>query len=76
MTSVFVTMDNGQVITGACVSFTVTRNEHVLVSPAPSVALNIIIVIPFGKIAPFGRPLWSMILGNGEVQLSVAVGGG
>ena len=47
----------GQVITGASVSFTVTRNEQVLVRPAASVARQITVVWPFGKTPPLGRPL-------------------
>ena len=69
---------------GAWVSFTVTRKVQVLLKPAPSVAFQITVVRPFGKVETLLGPL-----GVGEVpplthrgwpadraQLSVAIGVG
>ena len=64
----------GQVMTGASVSFTVTRNEQVLVSPTASVARHTTVVRPFGKFEPLPAPagLCSIVVTPG--QLSDAVG--
>ena len=50
-------MAAGQVSVGAWVSFTVTRKVQVLVNPAPSVALQVTILAPFGKVAMLFVPL-------------------
>jgi hypothetical protein len=42
----------GQVIEGACVSLTVTVNEHELLLPAPSLTLQLTVVTPFGNVEP------------------------
>jgi hypothetical protein len=60
----------GHVITGSCVSLTVTVNEHDAVFPAPSVAVAVTVVTPFGKIDPDAGD--DRIVG--VEQLSVAVG--
>jgi hypothetical protein len=39
----------GQLIVGACVSFTVTVNEQVAVLPPASVAVQVTVVVPMGK---------------------------
>ena len=61
----------GQVIDGACVSFTVTVNEQLAGLPAASLTVQFTVVVPFGKVAPdaglqTGVPT--------PVQLSLAVG--
>jgi hypothetical protein len=53
---VFLTWLAGQVIEGCSVSFTVTVNEQVLVLPAASVALKVLVVVPTGKVLPDGNP--------------------
>jgi hypothetical protein len=45
-------MGAGQVIAGACVSLTVTVNEHIAVLFEASVAVHDTVVTPFGKLAP------------------------
>jgi len=42
----------GQTIAGACVSLTVTANEHAVVLPEVSVAVQVTVVVPFGKAPP------------------------
>src|SRR5262245_30306464 len=44
----------GHVMDGGCVSFTVTVNEQVAVLPDPSVAVQLTLVTPFGKVDPDG----------------------
>ena len=58
----------GQVIVGASVSTTVTTCVQVVVLDAPSVAVQVTVVLPIGKLA--GALL--VIVGE-TVQLSVAV---
>jgi len=60
----------GQVIDGACVSFTVTVNEQFAGFPTASLTVQFTVVVPFGKVAPdaglqVGIPT--------PVQLSLAV---
>ena len=55
----------GQVIAGACVSFTVTVNEQVDVLPTPSVAIQTLVVVPIGNVPPLGIPDTSAV-GTGE----------
>jgi len=62
----------GHTMTGFSPSFTVTRNVHVRVKPAASVARHSTVVIPFGKTAPLWPPL--MCTAAAPVQLSVTVG--
>ena len=59
----------GQVIVGACVSFTVTVNEQVAVLPPASVAVQLTGVVPFGKAEPEAGVQATVTPG----QLSVAV---
>jgi len=60
----------GQVIEGGCVSLTVTLKVHIAVLPAPSVAVQVTVVVPFVKAEPDG----GVHVTPGEaVQLSVAV---
>jgi hypothetical protein len=59
----------GQAIVGACISTTVTVNEHVAVLPLESVAVELTVVMPFGKAEPDGGLLTTMTPG----QLSEAV---
>lgn len=47
---------DGQVIVGACVSFTLTVNEQVDVLPASSVAVYVLVVVPTGNAEPLGKP--------------------
>ena len=44
----------GQVIVGACVSFTVTVNEQLAELPAASITEQFTVVVPFGKLDPEG----------------------
>jgi hypothetical protein len=60
----------GQVITGGSVSLTVTVNEQDAVFPAPSVAVAVTVVTPFGKLEPDAGEDTTVGVG----QLSVAVG--
>ena len=60
----------GQVITGTCVSFTVTVNWQVLILPDASVAVTVTVVVPTGKKLPDAGTLVTTTPG----QLSVAVG--
>jgi hypothetical protein len=59
----------GQVITGACVSTTVTVKLHEAVLPDASVAVAVTVVVPFGKVEPEGGLLTTVTPG----QLSIAV---
>jgi hypothetical protein len=59
----------GQVILGACVSFTVTVNVQVAVLPDASVAVDVTVVVPLGKKLPDAGELTTVTPG----QLSVAV---
>ena len=58
---------------GSSVSFTVTRNVHVFVRPASSVAFHATVLAPLGNVEPLGKPLWIVTVGK-TVQLSEAVG--
>src|ERR1041385_184488 len=58
------------VITGASSSLTVTVNVQVELL-APSVAVQVTVVVPTGKVSP---GLWSQFSGTVPAQLSVAVG--
>ena len=49
-----VVMLAGQVIEGACVSFTVTLNEQPDELPAASLTVQLTVVEPFGKVEPDG----------------------
>ena len=60
----------GQVTVGGCVSLTVTVNEQVAVLPDPSVAVQVTVVVPFGK----GDPLLGIHATVAPEQLSFAVG--
>ena len=42
----------GQLITGGCVSCTVTVNEQLAVLPDPSVAVQLTVVVPLAKLVP------------------------
>lgn len=66
----FVVISDGQLMTGAWLSITITLNEHVATFPEPSVAVYVTTLVPFGKIAP-----GATLLVKVNVQLSVAVGG-
>ena len=57
----------GQVITGACVSFTVTVNEQL---PPPALDVQVTVVVPLGKNDPDAG------LQVTVPQLPTAVGGG
>ena len=60
----------GQVTVGACASTTVTMKEQTVVLPAASVATNVLVVLPTGKVLPEGKPAVCAIVTLG--QLSVA----
>ena len=62
----------GQVIVGACVSFTVTVKVQVAVLPTASVAVDVTVVVPTGKKLPEAGTLAIVTPG----QLSLAVGAG
>ena len=61
----------GQVIDGFSVSLTVTSNWQVLLLPAPSVAVQVTCVVPFGKAAPVSGLQTTATLPS---QLSAALG--
>jgi hypothetical protein len=54
--AVFVEILEGQVIVGAILSTTVTVNEQVELLPDPSITLNVLVVVPNGKVLPEIRP--------------------
>jgi len=60
----------GQVIVGACVSFTVTVNVQVAVWLDVSVAVQVTVVVPFGKVEPLAGTHEAVAPG----QLSLGVG--
>jgi hypothetical protein len=66
--SVFTVMFEGHVITGNWLSTTVTVNEHVVVLPAASVAVEVTVVVPVLKIEPEAGVVETV-----AEQLSVAV---
>jgi hypothetical protein len=49
---VTVMMFVGQMITGGCVSLTLTVKLHIVVVPEVSVAAQVTVVVPFGNIEP------------------------
>ncbi len=57
---------------GNTLSATVTEKLHVFELPAPSMALQVTLLVPLGKLEPLGNPLVLMTVGAG-IQLSVAV---
>src|SRR6266511_2730256 len=71
--SVLTTMLVGQAILGGSVSLTVTVNEQLERLPAPSVAVQVTVVVPVGKNEP-DAGAHTKLTGSG--QLSVAVGAG
>lgn len=62
----------GQIMVGICTSFTVTVKAQVLVLPAPSVTLNVLVVTPTGNAAPDAKPEVCTVVG--PEQLSVPTG--
>ena len=70
MAAVLVGATVGQLIIGAWVSFTVTRNEQVLVNPTASVTRKTTVVCPFGKDIPVVGPLVCITALGGRGQLS------
>ena len=58
---------------GSSRSFTVTRNVHVFVRPASSIAFHTTLLTPLGNAEPLAGPLWIVTVGE-AVQLSDAVG--
>ena len=62
----------GQVIVGACVSFTVTVKAQVALLFAASVTLNVLVVTPTGNEAPEAEPAVWIVLW--PAQLSVTAG--
>jgi len=61
----------GQVIEGACVSFTVTLNEHEPGLPLASFAVQVTVVVPFGNVEPLAG---AQVTEPTPGQLSEAVG--
>ena len=60
----------GQLIAGGAMSLTVTVKLHIAVLPPPSVAVQVTVVVPFGK----DEPDCGVHITNGDsVQMSVAV---
>src|SRR5918994_915874 len=69
--SAFTVMFAGHpMITGGVISFTVTMNEQVAVLPAASVAVQVTMVGPLGKVLPGALVVARVV----PVQLSVKVG--
>ena|SRR5260221_8414054 len=64
-------MSLGQVMTGNCVSLTMTRNEQDPVLPAASVAEHVTMFVPFGKTEPEGGT--QVTLPTGLVSVAVAL---
>ena len=62
-------MVGGQVIDGGCASTTVTSNMHIAVLPAASVAVDVTLVVPTGKVDPDGGTDTTVTV----TQVSVAV---
>jgi hypothetical protein len=62
----------GQVMVGASLSTTVTVNEQVAVAPFAAVTLNVLVVVPTGKVAPDAMPAVWVVIAPG--QLSVPTG--
>ena len=60
----------GQVIEGGCVSLTVTVNEQEAVLPELSVAVQVTVLVPSGKVEPEAGTQLTVAPG----QLSVAAG--
>src|SRR5678809_956394 len=56
------TMIELQVIAGACVSFTVTVNEHAVLFPAASVTTKVFVVTPTGNVDPDAKPVVCTVL--------------
>ena len=69
--SVVTTMFAGQVITGSCVSCTVTVNEHAAMFPDASVAVQLTVVTPTGKVDPLAGA--HTIPTPGQLSVAVAV---
>ena len=63
----------GQVMLGACTSFTVMRKEQVRVLFDASVALQTTVVMPFGKAEPDTNPLWMDTEPPGQLSVKVGV---
>ena len=70
-TAVVVTIFTGQVITGACVSFTLTVKVQVAVLPAPSVAVLVTVVVPTGKKLPLAGTDTVPLPGTGTVPTAL-----
>jgi len=60
----------GQVIVGGCVSLTVMVNVQLEVLPDASIAVQVTVVVPFGKVEPDAGTQLTVVFG----QLSVGVG--
>ena len=54
--SVLTTILAGQEIVGSSLSLTVTVKEQKAVLPLASVTVKLLVVVPFGKAEPLGRP--------------------
>jgi len=61
----------GQVMAGGCVSLTVTVNLQIFVLPEVSVAVQVTVVVPFGKVEPDAGLQARFTLG--QLSLAVAV---
>ena len=61
----------GQVIEGFCVSLTVTVNEHEAVLLDVSVAVQLTVVVPFGKVLPDAGV--QDVVTPGQLSLNVGV---
>jgi hypothetical protein len=59
-----------EVKTGAWLSFTVTVNEHVLVFPPASVAVNETFVTPIGNVDPLGSPAVCVTMVPAQLSLT------
>ena len=60
-------------IDGGCVSLTVTMNEHLLVLPAASVAMQFTVVTPFANVEPDGGVHTTATPGQLSVAATVKV---
>src|SRR5437016_2198390 len=61
----------GQIIVGFCVSMTVTVNVQVIVLPTASVAVEVTVVVPYGKLLP--EPGLEINVTPGQLSVAVTV---
>ena len=69
--AVLVTIGAGQLAVGGSVSLTVTVKEQLAVLPLVSVAVQVTVVAPFGKLEPLAGA--QLMLAPGQLSLTVAM---